>query len=95
VLLLEGERGDVAASSGAAVAGDEWRPSRHVLDRVRREKRTFWQPPQPASAADSPSLRRVQTVVAAPLLDRAGQVLTRPGTSVRGTAGCRRGSRAG
>jgi hypothetical protein len=70
VLLLKGDRWDVAASSGTAAEGDEWRPSRHVLDRVRREKRTFWQHPQPAAAADAPSLRRVQTVVATPLLPR-------------------------
>jgi hypothetical protein len=42
VLLLEGEHWGVGAFSGTTAEGDEWRPSRHVLDRVRREKRTFW-----------------------------------------------------
>ena len=42
VLLLDSDRWDVAAASGVAAEGDEWRPSRHVPDRVRREKKTFW-----------------------------------------------------
>jgi adenylate cyclase len=61
---------------------DDWRPhaprpddrppSRSVLEQVRREKRTFWAAPQSLEAA---SLERVQAVVAAPILDRAGRVI--------------------
>jgi adenylate cyclase len=44
-----------------------------VLERVRQEKRTFWQRPQ-AVSADSPSLRAMQTVGAAPLVDSNREV---------------------
>jgi adenylate cyclase len=75
VLLLEDDRWDVAADHGAAAdGGRDWRPSRHMLDRVRGERRTFWQHPQPG-ATDSPSLRALQAVVAAPLLDSSGRVI--------------------
>lgn len=75
VLLLDGDRWDVAAAHPAASADESWRPSRHVLDRVRREKRTFWQPCLAPADGDSPSLKRLQAVVAAPLLGCDGCVL--------------------
>ena len=48
--------------------------SHHILERVCRGKRTFWEVPD-ASLADAASMRGVTAVVAAPLLDRDGTVL--------------------
>lgn len=48
-------------------------PSRGVLNRVRQEKRTFWEVPK--ATAPEGSLVGVQTVVAAPILDRHGAVV--------------------
>jgi len=47
-----------------------WLASRSILNRVREEKRTFWGMP-PASA----SLQDIRAVVAAPILDRAGNLV--------------------
>jgi adenylate cyclase len=44
--------------------------SQHVLGRVRQEKRTFWEVPAPSG-----SLWKVDAVVAAPILDRQGEVI--------------------
>jgi class 3 adenylate cyclase len=49
-------------------------PSKQVLDRVRQEKKTFWQVPNPA-VLTAPSLMGVKAVVAAPILDRTGDVI--------------------
>jgi adenylate cyclase len=78
VLLLHGDRWDVVAAHGARRdAEDEWRPSKLVLDKVRDEKRTFWRyfSAQAFTSLASPSLTMLQGVVAAPLLDREGQVI--------------------
>ena len=65
-----------AASLKSTRAGAEvdWRASRHVLDRVRQNKATFWQLPDPSSLT-AESLRGVQAVVAAPILNRDGEVI--------------------
>src|SRR5262249_48841201 len=47
--------------------------SRHVLSRVLAEKRTFWQ--VPTDAAPQGSLRGINAVVAAPILDKSGGVI--------------------
>src|SRR5262249_29573876 len=49
-------------------------PSRHVLRRVREEKKTFWQVPGQA-AIEATTLLGVEAVVAAPVLDCQGQVI--------------------
>jgi adenylate cyclase len=72
-LLFEGGQWKVRAAYPASAAADR-EPSRRVLDSVRREKRTFWQEPSLAAVSEEHSLRMVQTVVAAPLLDRDGKV---------------------
>jgi adenylate cyclase len=74
VLLFKGESWKVLASNPADLSAD-WQPSRRVLDRVRQEKRTFWQSPGPTGMGDTPSLRLVQTVLAAPLLHPDGRVI--------------------
>jgi sigma-B regulation protein RsbU (phosphoserine phosphatase) len=53
--------------------GDERQASRHVLSRLVAEKRTLWQ--VPADAAPQGSLRGINAVVAAPILDRSGGVI--------------------
>jgi adenylate cyclase len=77
VLLLDGEQWTVAAAHGDTRGDtDRWQPSRHVMDRLQNEKRTFRQHHQAGPApGDSPSLKRLHGVVAAPLLDCNGQVV--------------------
>src|SRR5262249_50804709 len=47
-------------------------PSRHVLEQVLKEKRTFWAEPR---FPDAESLKDVRVVVAAPILDLTGRVM--------------------
>ncbi|HWE37413.1 MAG TPA: adenylate/guanylate cyclase domain-containing protein [Isosphaeraceae bacterium] len=56
------------------VVDPEWVPSRSVLNRVRDQKRTFWQAAG-GTAQEASSLVGVKAVVAAPILDRNGQVI--------------------
>jgi adenylate cyclase len=49
-------------------------PSSSILDRVVDEKRTFWEMPG-LDAASSESLSGVETVVAAPILSKSGEVI--------------------
>ncbi len=63
-----------AFASGAQIAEDDWRPSLRVLNRVRQERRTFWE--LPSLATDQlASLSGVEAVVATPLLDSKGAVI--------------------
>lgn len=56
------------------IGSSEREPSRHVLERVRQEKKTFWKGfRQPAP--DARSLADVKAVVAAPILNRQGEVI--------------------
>ena len=75
VLLLQNGAWTQAASwtAPAAAGAPISEPSRHILERVSREKRTFWQ--KPAGASPTQSLLQVQAVVAAPILSRHGAVL--------------------
>ncbi len=83
VLLLEGDEWAVAAVYNAPAAGGRMaRPSRFVLEHVRRRKRTFWQQPvRPDDAGTSliadtsTSLKAVQAVVAAPILGPGGEAV--------------------
>jgi adenylate cyclase len=77
VLLFDGERWDVKAAHGDTLDDpNRWQPSRHVMERLRSEKRTFRQHRQAEPApGDSPSLKRLHGVVAAPLLDCNGDVV--------------------
>ncbi|MFO0845560.1 MAG: adenylate/guanylate cyclase domain-containing protein [Gemmataceae bacterium] len=49
-------------------------PSRSILDKVRRERRTAWELPSVAGRVEE-SLSGMDVVVAAPILDRAGEVI--------------------
>jgi adenylate cyclase len=62
-----------AAAAGVAAERD-WQPSQKVLNRVVKEKRTFWQAPE-QSTVETVSLVGVKAVVAAPVLDRHGEVI--------------------
>ncbi len=52
---------------------EQWEPSRHILARLVEEKRTFWRPLPTGSAMES--LMFVETIVAAPILDRKGETI--------------------
>ena len=59
--------------AGARLSADSsWRPSSRVMSNVLREKKTFWQVPDARSGA---STRGIDAVVAAPILDRKGNVI--------------------
>ncbi len=79
VMLIDGDHWRTASQffslrmRGATV---EPRPSARILERMRREKRTFWHTPE--VTGNTPvlhSLTDVQAVVVAPLLDAAGAVI--------------------
>jgi adenylate cyclase len=75
VLLLHQDEWQVqAVSTAPRVVQEAARPSQHVLNRVRQEKRTFWELPGP-SAMVAESIRKLDAVVAAPILDRNGLVI--------------------
>src|SRR5262249_28856131 len=83
-----------AVHQGSGKHDESWRPSQHVLDRVRAERRTFWQLPRGQSRPGTPSLTGLQKVVAAPILNAEGHVLgalygerRREGSGLAGRAG--------
>src|SRR5439155_20976813 len=77
VLLRQGEGWAVQALEMAArpggLAASEWALSRQVMNRVLQEKKTFWQSPDQQSSGAS--LVGVNAVVAAPILNREGDVI--------------------
>jgi adenylate cyclase len=74
LLLTNGSWREVASQSAfARAAHSPQEPSRRVLDKVRQEKRTYWQ--SPAAAPDLSSMLEMRAVVAAPILDCNGAVL--------------------
>jgi adenylate cyclase len=76
VLLLDRDQWTIAAAHGEPPDGSRpWQPSRHVLAAVRDNKKTFWQAGRKPGDADTPSLKPLDTVVAAPILDPAGDVI--------------------
>jgi adenylate cyclase len=71
LILDDGEWQRRACWCGPALPAEAARPpSRTILDRVYLEKRVFWQAPLP-----SDSLEGVAVVVAAPILDREGNLV--------------------
>jgi adenylate cyclase len=66
----------VAEYSGPEVAtSPAWQPSQNVLRSVLREKKTFWEAPDQTDSDLTASLIGVEVVVAAPILDRSGEVI--------------------
>src|SRR5262249_3333267 len=53
----------------------EWQPSGTVLTEMCDQKRTFWQSPEMDEESSAESLMGVDIVVAAPILDRRGNVI--------------------
>jgi adenylate cyclase len=74
LLLKQGEWQTQASQSRSSLAVEsDWKPSRHVLNSVCREKGTFWE--LPSAAEPAVSLMAIQAVVAAPILDGNGTVI--------------------
>ena len=76
VLLLDEGEWRIQAIENAAETkrAADWRPSRQVLARLLSEKRTFWMSPQNVPDAGQ-SLAGMDAVVAAPILNAAGEVI--------------------
>ncbi|MCA1685897.1 MAG: adenylate/guanylate cyclase domain-containing protein, partial [Planctomycetia bacterium] len=73
--LVYDKGGWTTLESGPGSGGEaEWAPSRKILDRLIRERRTFWQDPK-ESGMELESLAGVNLVVAAPILNRRGEVI--------------------
>ncbi len=71
LLLKDGSwHTQIVRTRAAAESSGDRQPSRHILAKVRAEKRTFWQVPLTVG-----SLTGVNTVVAAPILDHCGEVI--------------------
>ncbi|HLJ95884.1 MAG TPA: adenylate/guanylate cyclase domain-containing protein, partial [Gemmataceae bacterium] len=60
------------AKHALQIAG--WQPSRSILSKVQKEKRTFWQVPSHRDTAGT-SLLGIQAAIAAPILNMAGEVI--------------------
>jgi adenylate cyclase len=74
VLLREPGGWRTAARHSQAGREAPWRPSQSLLNRVERDRRTVWH--RPLASADTPeSLLGVESVVAAPILDRSSKVI--------------------
>jgi adenylate cyclase len=76
VLLWQDGNWEAVATRNSALApaDADWKPSEYVLNRVRQDKRTFWE----ELARELPvaeSLRKISVVVAAPILDPRGEVI--------------------
>jgi len=75
LLLKQDEWRPHAVHTAPRVVRDTAGPaSSHVLNRLRQEKRTFWEAPD-SSLPNAASLEAVEAVVAAPILDRNGTVI--------------------
>jgi adenylate cyclase len=74
VLLLEGDqwRPQAVQAGPRGLSEGGWKPSSRLLERMLREKRTFWEVP---GHVPEGSLVGVKAVVAAPILDRHGAVI--------------------
>src|SRR5205823_8406736 len=76
VLLFNGrswvENARANAEGMLALPDNGWQPSVRILERVRLDKKTFWELPRLATMG---SVMGVQAVVAAPILDQKGDVI--------------------
>ena len=74
VLVREGVTWRVAALSEQR-ASDSWRPSQRLLNQVVQDQRTVWGAPGAAGPVVSESVASVVALVAAPILNDAGEVI--------------------
>lgn len=65
---------EVIRSSDGLVGAMDWHPSKTLLDKLSREKRATWRSPSQQGSTEK-SLTDVTAVVAAPILDRNGDVV--------------------
>jgi adenylate cyclase len=65
----------VVCTAAGTTADEQWKPSQLVLRDVLQQKRTFWFSPDRSETEMSESLVGVEVVVAAPILNREGEVL--------------------
>ena len=56
------------------LAEEGWHPSQQILTQIAQTKKTTWEAPELA-AASTRSLCGVKAVIAAPILDRLGEVI--------------------
>jgi hypothetical protein len=75
VLLRDCDRWNVVAAHGIQGDISGWQPSRHIVNQLLTTRKTVWQRPQQPTDAEPASLRPLDTVVAAPLLDCHDQVI--------------------
>jgi serine/threonine protein kinase len=74
VVLLEEGQWKVVAREAAPHAYPEGQPpSRHILERIRIDKRTLWQ--VPPEILEAQSLAAIETVIASPILNREGDTI--------------------
>jgi len=75
-LMYDQERWKILDAGAGSDAGAEaeWAPSRKILNRLIRERRTFWQDTK-ESGQELGSLAGINLVVAAPILSRRGEVI--------------------
>ena len=79
--VLQRQKGEWQEAAGEIAPGctlpKTWRPSRTMLERVLGDKRTVFHPPQGGQDAVSrgESLQSVRSLVAAPILNRDGEVI--------------------
>src|SRR5262249_32707472 len=75
-LMLEGEEWKTHAAHTAPQVLSEtgWQPSQQILNQIRQDKKTTWQAPELGSVA-ARSLWGVKVVIAAPILDRGGELI--------------------
>jgi adenylate cyclase len=72
LLFSSGGWREEASASADPRRESDWQPSQRILDRVRAERKTFWELPKMATMG---SVLGVQAVVAAPILDQKGDVI--------------------
>lgn len=75
VMLLQGDVWAVAAAHGTGGEAAAWKPSQLPLERVRRDRKTYWHLPRQPDPGNTPSLVPLQSAVAAPILDAEGNVI--------------------
>lgn len=61
-----------AVREGQSIPEGSWQPSHRVMERVTREKKTFWEMPRLIAGG---SMHGIQAVVAAPILDPRGELV--------------------
>ena len=77
VLLLDGDdwKTEAFADHENGVVSQNWRPSQRLLSQLLRDRKTIWGKPGAAWASASESMTFVLAMVAAPILNAAGELI--------------------